>query len=103
RPAQIARHNASLTLGYARAFGPGGALVLRYLGARFEDDLNSQRLDDALIVGASALVPVYRGFKLELRAENLLDARVEAAVSGAGVVERATPRTLWAGLRFEFF
>jgi hypothetical protein len=37
---------------------------------------------------------------LEARAENLLDARVVAGISASGVVERATPRTLWIGLRF---
>jgi len=36
---------------------------------------------------------------LEARAENLFDERVEAGVSGADLVERATPRTLWIGVR----
>ena len=28
-----------------------------------------------------------------------LDARVDTALSGTGILERATPRTLWLGLR----
>ena len=40
-------------------------------------------------------------FRLELRAENLFDARVEAAVSGDAVIERAGPRTIWAVIRLE--
>jgi hypothetical protein len=27
--------------------------------------------------------------------------RVVAAISGAGLIERATPRTLWIGMRFQ--
>jgi hypothetical protein len=38
---------------------------------------------------------------LGLRAENLFDAEVQSGISEAGLVDRGTPRTLWAGLRFE--
>lgn len=103
RPAQVPRHSAAFTIAYARDFGPEGAVTLRYLGARFEDDRNRVRLDDALTVGASARIPLTGPLALELRGENLLGARVEAGISGDGLVERATPRTLWAGLRFAFF
>jgi len=33
------------------------------------------------------------------RAENVTDALVMAGVNGDGSIERATPRTLWIGLR----
>jgi outer membrane receptor protein involved in Fe transport len=39
---------------------------------------------------------------LEARGENLFDALVPAAISSAGIVERATPRTLWVGARLSF-
>ncbi len=103
RPAQVARHSGAATLSWAREFGPEASLTLRYLGSRFEDDLNSQRLDDALTVGGRALIPIYGPVKLELRAENIFDRRVEAGISGAGLIERATPQTFWAGLRFSLF
>jgi outer membrane receptor protein involved in Fe transport len=103
RPAQVARHNGSATLAYARDLGGEAAITLRYIGARYEDDLNRQRLDDALTVGLRALVPIYGPLQAELRAENIFDARVEAAISGAGLVERAMPQSFWAGLRFAFF
>jgi hypothetical protein len=38
--------------------------------------------------------------EIELRGENLANARVEAGMSGANIIERATPRTLWVGLRY---
>lgn len=103
RPAQVARHSGSVTLAYAREFAESASITLRYLGGRFEDDLNRRRLDDALTVGARALIPIYGPVKLELRAENIFDARVEAGISGAGLIERATPQTFWAGLRFSLF
>jgi hypothetical protein len=92
-----------VTLVYARDMGGEAAVTLRYIGSRFEDDLNQQRLDDALTVGVRALVPIYGPLQAELRAENIMGSRVEAAISGAGLVERATPRSVWAGLRFAFF
>ena len=36
---------------------------------------------------------------VEARAENLTDREVIAGISGAGILERATPRTLWIGVR----
>jgi outer membrane receptor protein involved in Fe transport len=36
---------------------------------------------------------------VEVRAENLTNTRVETAISGNGIVERATPRTVWLGVR----
>jgi outer membrane receptor protein involved in Fe transport len=74
-------------------------LSARYVGSQFEDDLNDQRLADAFTLDAAAAWPLTRRIAVELRAENLTDARVETAISGNGIVERATPRTLWIGLR----
>ena len=37
-----------------------------------------------------------------MRAENLFNARVEATISGTGIIERATPRTLWLGASWKF-
>lgn len=100
RPAQTPRHHASATLAWAEPAGPGASVTLRYVGRQFEDDQNSRTLDDALTLDASATVPLARGFSLDLRAENLANVRVEATISGADLIERATPRTLWVGLRY---
>lgn len=100
RPAQTPRHQASATLGYASPLGPGASLTARYVGRQFEDDLQSRRLDDALTVDAAARLPLSDGLSVELRAENIFDVEVESGISGTGIVDRAMPRTLWAGLRF---
>ena len=101
RPAQTPRHSVAASIGWSGPRGQGASLALRYVGAQYEDDLNAQRLPDALTVDALASWPVGRRLKLEARAENLTDARVVAGISGAGIVERATPRTLWIGLRWQ--
>ncbi len=99
RPAQVPRHFANVALEYdSSAFN--ASANLRYVSAQFEDDLNSQRLDDALTLDSSLSYALTDKFSLTLRGENLFDTRVEAAVSGSGVIERATPRTIWFGIRF---
>jgi outer membrane receptor protein involved in Fe transport len=100
RPAQTPRHHASATLAWAKPAGPGASVTVRYVGRQFENDQNSLVLDDALTVDAAATIPLAGKFALDLRAENLANARVEATISGADLIERATPRTLWVGLRY---
>ena len=99
RPAQTPRHSAAATLAWSPRDGAHAWLSARYVGEQFEDDLNRQSLDEALTFDAALLWPLSRGLALEARAENLADERVEAGISSDGVVERATPRTLWIGLR----
>ncbi|MGZ8336845.1 MAG: TonB-dependent receptor [Allosphingosinicella sp.] len=101
RPAQTPRHSASATLAWEGRAGGRAALTARYTGNQYEDDLNRQLIPDAFTLDAAASLPVARGLALEARAENLTDALVVAGISGAGIVERATPRTLWIGLRIE--
>ncbi|RVT92725.1 TonB-dependent receptor [Sphingomonas crocodyli] len=99
RPAQTPRDQGSATLEWRRA-GFRAATTVRYVGKQFEDDLNRLTLDDAVTVDAVIGVPIGRGFTAELRAENLGNARIEATRSTDGLIERATPRTLWFALRY---
>jgi outer membrane receptor protein involved in Fe transport len=99
RPAQTATHQASTTLAWRRG-DLGASLTARYASPQFEDDQNSRELADALTFDAVAAIPLTQSLIVEARAENLTDARVEAGTSGPGVIERATPRTLWLGLRY---
>jgi outer membrane receptor protein involved in Fe transport len=98
-PAQTPRDQASATIGWSR-----GAAVLsgtiRHVARQFEDDQNGRSLAGATTADAFAAFPILRGLTIEARAENITDARIAAGISGAGIVERATPRTLWLGLRY---
>ena len=98
RPAQVARHGASASLGWDR-----GALGLdataRFTGRQFEDDNNSRALPAALTLDGSARFAVSRHLSLEARVENAFDKKVIATIGGDGTRERALPRTLWLGVR----
>jgi outer membrane receptor protein involved in Fe transport len=98
RPAQTPRHSGSATFAWSRA-GYEASLTARYTGAQFEDDLNRQRLPAAFTLDATARLAIGHDLSLEARAENIADTRVLAGISGDGVEERASPRTLWIGLR----
>ena len=100
RPAQAPRHSAAATLSWRRS-GRLASVTARYAGSQYEDDLNETRIPDALTFDAIAVVPLTAGLSIEARGENLTDERVVAGISGAGIVERATPRTLWIGIRWE--
>lgn len=96
RPAQVPRHFGNATLAYDTR-SVSASTTLRYIGSQFEDDANVRALDDAVTLDFDLGFDVGRGLRLHLRGENLFDARVEAAISGSGVIERANPRTLWVG------
>ena len=100
RPAQVAKHSGSARLDWA-GDKADVFVTMRYSGKQFEDDQNSIRLNDALTFDAGVSVPVVGGLRLDVRGENLADKRVEAARSSTGIVERATPRTIWLGVSFK--
>ncbi len=99
RPAQTPRRSLSSTLAWA-AGGARASVTARYGGAQYEDDLNRQRLPGAFTLDATGRIPFGRRLAIEVRAENVTDARILAGISGDGIEERATPRTFWIGLRF---
>lgn len=102
RPAQVPRHFATGSIGWFPQGGDSGVnATLRYIGSQFEDDLGLLRLDDALTLDARAAIRLNRNLLVELRGENLFDATVQAAISGPGIIERGTPRTIWLGVKLD--
>ncbi|MGN6692159.1 MAG: TonB-dependent receptor [Sphingopyxis sp.] len=102
RPAQIAKNSGSLSL-RSNGSGPfGGFATLRYIGKQNEDDLGLQVLEDALTLDAGLSWRITDAISVEARGENLTNELVPAAISSSGIVERATPRTLWIGARLGF-
>jgi outer membrane receptor protein involved in Fe transport len=99
RPAQTPNFAATLAAGWSQD-GRTAELVLRRVSGQYEDDLNTQLLEGATTVDAYGSWPVTTRVQLVARAENLFDALVPATINGDGSIERATPRTLWLGLRF---
>ena len=99
RPAQTPRHTGAATIAWRGGDGARAAFTARYVGGQYEDDLNQALLPAALTFDAAASLPLTRALAIEARAENLANRRVAAAIAD-GIVERATPRTLWVGLSF---
>jgi outer membrane receptor protein involved in Fe transport len=98
-PAQTPRDQVSGTLGWRK----GSAVIsgtVRYVANQFDDDQNTRTLHAATTFDAYASVKLTHRLAVDLRAENIGNARVEAGISGANIVERAAPRTLWVGLRY---
>ena len=99
RPAETPRDQVAASLGWRRG-GWAASATLRHVARQFDDDQNLTTLAPATTLDAYLALPLTRALAIEARAENLADARVEAGISGADIVERATPRTLWLGLRY---
>lgn len=98
RPAQTPKFAGTLQAGWEED-GKGAQLLLRRIGAQFDDDLNMDVLQGATTLDAYAEWPLGRRFQLVVRGENLTNALVMAGINGDGSIERATPRTLWIGVR----
>lgn len=102
RPAQVPRHFATGSIGWFPQGGDSGLnLTARYVGSQFEDDLGQLALDDAVTLDARAALRLSRTLLVELRGENLFNTLVQAGISGPGIIERATPRTIWLGVKLD--
>lgn len=102
RPAQIAKHGGSISLRSNTNDAVQGFATLRYIGKQNEDDLGLLVLGDAWTFDAGLSWRLADAISIEARGENLFDELVPSAISSAGIVERATPRTLWIGARVSF-
>jgi len=98
RPAQTPKFAATVVASWQQG-AKGAELVLSRVGPQHEDDLNTRTLKGATTLDAFASWPIGRRLQVIVRAENLTDALVMAGIGGDGAIERATPRTLWIGLR----
>jgi outer membrane receptor protein involved in Fe transport len=98
RPAQTPKFSGTLAGGWERD-GKAVRLVLRRVGAQFDNDLNSDVLRGATTLDAYASWPLTQRLQVIARAENVTSALVMAGINSDGSVERATPRTLWIGVR----
>ncbi|MBV9529364.1 TonB-dependent receptor [Sphingomonas sp.] len=98
RPAQTPRFAATLSGGWQQD-GRSFDVTVRRLGAQFDDDLNTHLLRAATTLDASAAWPLSRRVQFIVRGENLTDMLVEAGINADESIERATPRTLWLGVR----
>ena len=98
RPAQTPRFTVTGGLAW-ESRGRAASLVVRHAGSRYEDDLNRHRLAPATTLGAFLAWPLSDRLQLVARGENLLDETIVAGIGDDRTIERATPRTVWIGVR----
>jgi outer membrane receptor protein involved in Fe transport len=99
RPAQTPQLVLTGGVGWEKG-GRSIELQVRRVGAQFEEDLNQRRIRPGTVVDGSLAWPLGNRVQFIARGENLLNEIVIAGLNDDGSVERATPRTLWVGLRF---
>lgn len=98
-PAQSPRHAANATIRWTADTGAIFSATARYVGAQFEDDLESNILPSALTVDGFAQIPLTRHVALTGRVENIFnEAVVTRKVDNS--IDLGTPRILWIGLKF---
>jgi outer membrane receptor protein involved in Fe transport len=98
RPAQAPVVSASAGMVWRAADRLTLITRARYEGDRFEDDLNSRVLEEALTLDARVEWAVRDGVIAFVAADNLMDAAVEVSETGDGVEGYGPPRLIRAGL-----
>jgi outer membrane cobalamin receptor len=94
-----ARHMITSGLTYNSSRWVTVGVDARYVGPRFDDDLNTVKLDGFTLVGLRVNRPLGRGTTAYLKVENLLDEEFEIARTRAGIADLGAPRWVTVGMR----
>ena len=98
-PAQSPRHAANATVRWTPNAGAVLSATARYVGAQFEDDLESNTLPSALTLDGFAQIPLTTQVALTGRVENIFNEAVVTRKVDTSI-DLGTPRILWIGLKF---
>ncbi|MGE0554788.1 MAG: TonB-dependent receptor [Gemmatimonadales bacterium] len=93
-----ARHTVSAIVSYQNPRVLSLSFTGRYVGARFDDDLNTLRLDPFLVLDARAERRLLKRASLQLKVENLFDKEYRVNRTAGGFSRRGMPRFATAGL-----
>lgn len=99
RLAQVPRHSAALSLATRLPQRLMLHTRVRALDRQFEDDENLLRLGAVMTADVGLSRALGRNLEVLLNVENLTHARVETGRSADGVINVASPRLAWWGLR----
>lgn len=95
---QSPRHSASLGLEVVPRPWLTTAFTGRYVGRRFDDDLNTLAIDNFFVADLRIGAHLSRTTRIHATIENLFDARAEISRTTDGVVRTASPRLFQAGI-----
>jgi len=93
-----ARHTITAGLTYSPRWATVG-IDARRIGPRFDDDLNTVKLDGFTLIALRVNRPLGRGMTGYIKVENLLDEEFEIARTRAGLADLGAPRWITAGVR----
>jgi outer membrane cobalamin receptor len=94
-----ARHAISTSVGFDHPRWLGAAIEGRYVGSRFDNDLNTIELAEFYLVGLRLNRALGRGMTAQFKIENLLNEAFETTRTSAGIAEMGAPRWVTAGIR----
>jgi len=97
RPAQTPKYTVTGGLEWRLLGALNLSLDARYESARWEDDLNSRRLNAGVLVDARAGWRLSETSEVYLAAENLTDEDLEVGETADGVESYSAPRTIRVG------
>ncbi len=93
------RHAAALIVAYRSPSILTASTTVRYVGPRFDDDLNEIGLDAFWVLDLKVERRLFPGAAAYLKIENLFDREYEITRSAGGFARRGLPRFGMAGLR----
>ncbi len=106
RIAQVPRHQGTVKVGYTNPALINVSVQGRFIGDQYEDDLNSLKLGDYVVVDLmlwrSIPLPKLSAGEVFLAVENLFDRDYEVAKTADGIVTTGTPLLVHGGVRVRF-
>ncbi|MFH1277385.1 MAG: TonB-dependent receptor [Candidatus Eisenbacteria bacterium] len=96
---QVPRHQFVLKARFSDPSILTLAVQGRYVGERYEDDLNDQEVNDLFVVDLHLARGLGAGREVFVSVENLLDNEYEVRTSTTGIVETGMPRFVHGGVR----
>lgn len=102
RLAQVPAHTLTLGVRYTNPALLSAAVIGRFVGRQYEDDLNTLPLGSFVVLDVQLARAVTRWAEVVLGVENLLDERHATGRSADGIVSIGAPRLVHGALRLHF-
>lgn len=99
---QVPKHRGRVSFAYDHPSSLKLSTSVRFSSRQFDDDLNQRSLDGYAALDARASYDLSERINLYVAGENLTDTEIESAISGTGLITRATPLTVRGGVRLDF-